>query len=183
MSESNHRDDELVEALRRLPREMTPPAHVAAALASAVTTATADKATPRAVWRVAVAASMVIAAFAAGRVTAPTSAKATVGRPEIGSTGGQEFALLLYGGSTGGGDDRAAAYGAWAMDLRRAGRQVTGERLADEAWTAGTASSDPLPLRGFFIIHARDSSEALDLARRHPHSRDGIVVVRAIDTP
>jgi hypothetical protein len=69
------------------------------------------------------------------------------------------------------------------MELRRAGGQVRGERLADIAWTAGMPSADPLPLRGFFIIRATNAAEALELARRHPHARDGTVVVRRIDTP
>ena len=165
------RDDELVDALRRLPREAAPPSHVAAALVAALP----RRSTARVVWQGAVAAALVMAAFAAGRVTAPSRASAVVD--------GQEFALLLYGGDVAGGDDRAAEYGAWAMDLRRAGRQVTGERLAAESWSAGHALNDVLPLRGFFIIRARDSAEALELARRHPHARDGTVVVRRIDTP
>jgi hypothetical protein len=183
MSDLENRDDELVEALRRLPREMTPPSRVASSLLSSV--GIGKSAHPRLAWRIAVAASLVLAAFALGRVTAPppTSAGATAGAPSGIAVEGQKFAFLLYGGSTGGGDDRAAEYGAWAMDLRRAGRQATGERLADEAWTAGSPASDPLPLRGFFIIRARDSEEALELARRHPHARDGSVVVRPIDTP
>ena len=127
------------------------------------------------VWRIAVAASLVAAAFAAGRITAP--------RATIAPAAGQKFAFLLYGGPTGGGDDRAAEYGAWAVAARREGRPVSGERLADAAWVAGAAMADPVPLRGFFIVRATDSAEALDLARRHPHARDGTVVVRPIDTP
>jgi hypothetical protein len=96
---------------------------------------------------------------------------------------GQEFALLLYGGPAAAGDGRAAEYGAWARDLARAGRAVSGERLSDDALIAGRAVNDPLPLRGFFIIAARDAGEALELARRHPHARDGTVVVRPINTP
>lgn len=171
MSDLENRDEELVEALRRLPREMTPPSRVAAALAAALP----RRSTRGSVWRVAVAASLVIAAFAAGRVTAP--------RPAAVSLDGQTFAFLLYGGPAGGGDEVAKEYGAWAMDLRRAGRQVSGERLAETALIAGTAIADPLPLRGFFIVGAKDAAEALDLARRHPHARAGTIVVRPIDTP
>lgn len=170
MSDLEH-DNDLVEALRRLPRETTPPSHVAVALADGLRRRSASGV----LWPAAVAASLVIAAFAAGRVTAPG--------PVTPPAEGQKFAFLLYGGAGGGGDDRAAEYGKWAIDLRRAGRQVTGERLADSAWTAGVAISDPRPLRGFFILRARDAAEALDLARRHPHARDGTVVVRPIDTP
>ena len=173
MSDQEFRDDELVEALRKLPREMTPPSHVAASLVSAL----AEKASPksRMVWQVAVAASLVIAAFAAGRVTAPRGATA--------AAEGRKFAFLLYGGPTGGGDALAKEYGAWALELRRAGHQVSGERLANDAWTAGVAAADPLPLRGFFIVRARDSAEALEMARNHPHSRGGTVLVRPVDTP
>jgi hypothetical protein len=170
MSDSEH-DDELVDALRRLPRETAPPSRVVAALIASLR----RQSTAGFLWRIAVAASLVIAAFAAGRVTATRSAAAPAE--------GQKFAFLLYGGSAGGGDDRAAEYGKWAVDLRRAGRQVTGERLADAAWTAGATVGDPLPLRGFFIIDARDAEDAMALARRHPHARDGTVIVRPINTP
>jgi hypothetical protein len=173
MSDLENRDDELVEALRRLPRELTPPEHVRSYVGSHVRSN--DRSHLRSYAQVLVAASLVVAAFAAGRVTAP---RTTTVPPE-----GRQFAFLLYGGVPGGGDDRAAEYGAWAMALRRAGRQVSGERLADDAWSAGVASGDQGPLRGFFIVRARDAAEALDLARRHPHTRDGMVVVRPIDTP
>jgi hypothetical protein len=169
MSDPEYGDDGLVDALRRLPRELPPPSHVAASLAASLP----RRSTSRLVWQTAAAASLVMVAFAAGRMTAPAPP----------NTDGQRFAFLLYGGGSGAGDDRAAEYGAWAVDLRRAGRQVSGERLADESWSAGLAVNDTLPLRGFFIIRARDSAEALELARRHPHARDGTVVVRRIDTP
>jgi hypothetical protein len=171
MSDLDRRDDELADALRRLPRELTPPSHVAARLAAALP----GRSRPRAIWQVAVAASLAIAAFAAGRVSAPA--------PVVAPAEGQKFAFLLYGGAAGGGDDRAAEYGKWALELRRAGRQVSGERLADAAWTAGSTVGDPLPLRGFFIIRAANASEALELARRHPHAQAGTIVVRQIDTP
>lgn len=175
MSDLENRDDELVDALRRLPREVTPPPHLAASIARSAAFAKTTARRSGLVWRVAVAASLVTVAFAAGRVTAPTPVNAPAAGPR--------FALLLYGGPADGGDDRAAEYGAWARDLRRAGGQVSGERLADETWAAGVAFADPLPLRGFFIIGAANAEEALALAQRHPHTRDGTVVVRPIDAP
>jgi hypothetical protein len=123
----------------------------------------------------AVAAFVITVAFAAGRISAP--------RGVAPAADGQKFAFLLYGGPTGGGDDRAKEYGAWAVEARRDGRPVSGERLADAAWVAGSAMSDPLPLRGFFVVRARNAEEALALARRHPHAKDGTVVVRPVDTP
>lgn len=162
-------DETLAAALRRLPREITPPAHVRAAVAARV-----PSRTRRAAVGAAIAASLLLAAFLAGRATAPAPATPAAG---------QKYALLLYGGAAGGGDDRASEYAAWAVSERKQGRTLSGERLADAAWTVGESMSDPAPLRGFFIIRARDASEALDLARRHPHARGGTIIVRAIDTP
>ena len=173
MSHPSEPDDDLSAALQRLPREIAPPEHVRSNLRSnLVNTRPNQRAN---LWRIAVAASLVAVAFAAGRISAPPA--------RIAPAEGQKFAFLLYGGPTGGGDDRAAEYGAWAVEARREGRPVSGERLADAAWLAGAAFTDPAPLRGFFIVRARDSAEALDLAQRHPHARDGTVVVRPIDTP
>ena len=165
-------DERLAAALRGLPRELPPPSHVASALSRVMS----RRRSASAAWRIAMAASLVIAAFAGGRLTAPRSAPPPV-------AAGQEFAFLLYGGVTGGGDARAAEYGAWARELARSGRAVSGERLADAAWIAGLATTDAAPLRGFFIVQASSPEEALELARRHPHARDGTVVVRPIDTP
>jgi hypothetical protein len=160
-------------ALRRLSHEMDPPPHVRANLRANLFANSRENRRIN-LWYGAVAASIVIAAFTAGRITAPPPAPAPAG---------QKFALLLYGGGTGGGDDRAAEYGAWAVAARRAGRAVSGERLADAAFVAGAAVSDPAPLRGFFIVQATNAAEALELAKLHPHARDGTVVVRPIDTP
>ena len=169
MGEQHEPDDDLSAALRRLPREMTPPSHVAASLSRSL----GRRRSAATVFRLAVAATLVVAAFSAGRFTASRSPTPLPG---------QKFAFLLYGGAAGG-DDRAAEYGAWAVDARRAGRSVSGERLADAAFTVGGALAEPAPLRGFFIVSATDTSEALELARRHPHAAVGTVIVRPIDTP
>jgi hypothetical protein len=162
-------DESVAAALRRLPREITPPPHVRAAVARRVPSRGG-----RAAFRMAVAASLLVAAFLAGRATAPATSTPAAG---------QKFALLLYGGAAGGGDDRASEYAAWAVGERNHGRQISGERLADAGWSAGQPMIDPAPLRGFFIIRARDAAEALELAHRHPHARGGTVIVRPIDTP
>ena len=99
-------DESVAAALRRLPREIAPPPHVRAAVAARVPSRAG-----RAAFRAAVAASLLVAAFVAGRATAPAPAT---------PASGQKFALLLYGGAVGGGDDRASEYAAWAMEeLRR----------------------------------------------------------------
>ena len=163
-------DDEVAARLRALPREMPPPSRVAASLARALS----RRQPASAAWRITVAASLLVAAFLAGRF----SAASIPAGPE-----GETFALLLYGGPSGAGDDRAAEYGAWARELARSGRRVSGERLAEQSAVAGIAMPDVAPLRGFFIVEAASEAEAIALARRHPHARDGTIVVRAIDTP
>jgi hypothetical protein len=168
MMERHESDDDVAAALHALPREMTPPAHVGVRLASRVRSRAR-----RPIWRAAIAACLVAAAFAAGRVTAPRIATAP--------PAGQKFALLLYGG--GSGDDRAAEYGAWAVEVRRNGRQVSGERLADISMQAGMPLEGVEPVRGFFIVQARDAADAFELARRHPHAEVGTIVIRPIDTP
>ena len=174
-------DDELSAALQKLPREMAPPPHVAEALSAM------NRRNRRAptIWRLAVAASLVAVAFAAGRLSAPNRGDA--GPPDVSAPSAPsaaEFAFLLYGGApSGSGDDRAREYGAWAMELRRRGTTVTGERLGDESWMTGAPKADGSAVRGFFIVRARDSAEAVELARRHPHTREGTIEVRPIDTP
>jgi hypothetical protein len=170
MVDQHEPDEDVANALRRLPREMMPPSHVAATLSRALV----PRRSAAAMFRLAVAVTLVIAAFAAGRFTSPQSTPVA---------SGQKFALLLYGGPPEGGDGRAAEYGAWAVDARRAGRTVSGERLSDATFIAGAALAGGAPLRGFFIVSAADASDALELARRHPHSQAGTIVVRPIDTP
>ena len=140
----NHRsdpDDDLTAALQRLPRELPAPEHVRANLRANLRGSLRSNDRVN-LWRTAVAASLIAVAFAAGRLTVP--------RVAVSPVEGQKFVFLLYGGPTGGGDDRAAEYGAWAVEARRQGRPVSGERLADAAWFAGAAIADPLPLRGSY---------------------------------
>jgi hypothetical protein len=166
-------DDDLVAALGALPRELDPPPHVAAALLAS--RRDDPRRWSRTAWRVAVAASLLAATFAAGRWSAPGAP----GAPDA----GREFAFLLYGGAPGGTDGHAKAYGAWAMDLRRRGVPVSGERLADAAWVAGEPRPADAPIRGFFIVRAPDAAAAVEMARRHPHARVGTIEVRPVDTP
>lgn len=173
-------DDPIGEALGALPREMTPPPYVGDALERMnrrnrrIPWARPERGWTE--WRVALAASLLLGAFAAGRMTSP------VLEPPA-SLGGREFAFLLYGGGTTGTDDRAAEYGAWARDLARQGVSVSGERLADQAWIAGDPRPADAVVRGFFIVRAPDGAAAVELARRHPHARVGTIEIRPIDTP
>lgn len=164
-------DDDLIGALQRLPRQTTPPPHVREAVAREIRSRVNH--TPwSSRWRVAAAAALVVAAFVAGRLSAPT-----VG----GTSPTRQFAFLLYGGgpST---TDRVAEYAAWARGLRQDGRPVDGERLGDESWVIGAPGSSP-HLGGFFIVGARDAEEAQSLARSHPHAKyGGTIVVQPVVT-
>jgi hypothetical protein len=164
-------DDELIRQLQSLPREADPPAGVRQAVARAARQPAGTR--RRLYWQTAVAASALIATFAAGRWTAP---RATSGPQQ------REFALLLYGGEPSGSpDDHVTEYAAWASKIRGEGRRISGEKLADESWSIGAESAN-LPLRGFFIVQARDDEDARRLAQAHPHVRyGGGIVVRPIE--
>lgn len=163
-------DDELIRQLQNLPRETTPPGAVRHVVARA---ARGSAATRRYLyWQLAAAASLFIVAFALGRSTAPRASSLPQQR---------EFVLLLYGGeSSASPDDRVSEYAAWASRIRDDGRRVSGERLADASWSIGAPSAN-LPLRGFFIVQARDELDARALAESHPHVRyGGGIVVRPV---
>ncbi len=98
------------------------------------------------------------------------------------------FALLLYGeASTADGASELAIveeYRRWALDLRRVGRRVSGERLIDDARVVaapGTTGQPRESLQGFFLISASNLEEAESVARSCPHAtRGGVIVVRPI---
>ena len=163
-------DDELIRQLQTLPREADPPVGVRHAVARAARHSGGTR--RRLYWQTGIAASLLVAAFAAGRLTAP---RATAVSQQ------HEFALLIYGGEPSGSpDDRVGEYAAWAAKIRGEGRRISGERLSDESWSIGAASAN-LPLRGFFIVQARDDEEARRLAQEHPHVRyGGGIVVRPV---
>jgi hypothetical protein len=97
----------------------------------------------------------------------------------------QRFLLLLQGGSTA--SDAAeearvvAEYREWAVRLRREGRFVTGERLANGGAAVPEQAPESDSLRGYFVISGESMDDAIQVARSCPHtSRGGRVVVRAI---
>lgn len=76
----------------------------------------------------------------------------------------------------------------WARSLVRGGHEVTGEKLAPAELTLAPvgipqrATPRAPVLEGFFVISARDETEALEIARSSPHFRHGgQVVIRHID--
>ena len=104
---------------------------------------------------------------------------------------GPLYVLLLYPGPRfveGRAADeaaRVAEYGAWAGRLRRAGQLVGAEKLKDGTrmleGDARVDSPEPGP-QGYFLIRARDMTEAEAIAQDCPHLRHGgRVSVQAVD--
>jgi hypothetical protein len=130
------------------------------------------------VWPAAIAAGLLL--FVGGFVTGR--------RPDRSEAAGlPRYTLLLYEGP---GFNAAGAaetelvreYRAWAGELAGRGRLVTGEKLGIQGWTLGADSAAVPGPAGFFVIAARDESEALAIARTCPHLRHGgTVSVRPID--
>ena len=166
-------EDELVRKLQELPRDETPPGEVRARVTAFAAPRHVASARGVLVRQLAVAASIAVVAFGAGRWTAPASTP-------HGAT--RTYALLLYGGAPDAvPDDRVQEYAAWAASVRKQGRSITGQRLEDDTWAAGADAGALAPVRGFFIVTARDDADALALAQAHPHTRyGGTVVVRPV---
>jgi hypothetical protein len=137
---------------------------------------------PRSRWLQAAAAVVLLASgFGIGRMTSQiesTPAPAASNR----------YLLLLTKADTSGDDAaRAARYGQWAVEQRAAGRQISGERLADNGLAVTPAGSSPaadVAVQGFFIVSAASLEDAATVARSSPHVHaGGTVIVRPIDTP
>lgn len=95
-----------------------------------------------------------------------------------------QFLLLLYDNSVGSSipvsPDRMQAiiaeYSAWAGRLAAAGQLVSAEKLSDDPaqWLGGSvATTDGATVGGFFLIRARDLSEARRIAEGCPHLKYG----------
>ena len=95
------------------------------------------------------------------------------------------FLLLLHGATTTGSDDEqqaVAAYRAWALRLREAGRAVSGERLAPESMVVPGGAPPADAVQGYFVISAASLADAVAIAQSAPHvARGGRIVVRPID--
>jgi hypothetical protein len=93
------------------------------------------------------------------------------------------FLLLLYDSADSAKTPNAelrpkivAEYSAWARSLATEGRLVAAEELADTApeWLGGSVRTvDGARVGGFFLIRARDLSEARQIAARCPHLKYG----------
>jgi len=132
-------------------------------------------------------AAALLAAFLAGRLTAPA--------PTAREPGGSRFLLLLSAlpdegaaGTAGAAEERFAEYSGWAGRLAGEGHLVAADeldrrevRLGPSETGAATAPSRP---SGFFLLRARDLDEALAIARSCPHLKHGgSVSVRPVAPP
>jgi len=80
-------------------------------------------------------------------------------------------------------------YGAWAAALRSEGRLASAEKLAGDAGLRieqgvppGPGDSASAAVGGFFVVRARDYSEATDIARASPHLKyGGSILIRRIE--
>ena len=81
---------------------------------------------------------------------------------------GPMFVLLLHGGADGHVDE----YRAWAVSLRERNALVGGEKLKDASTILGRGAATD-PVRGYFVITARDAAEAERIAGECPHLRYG----------
>jgi hypothetical protein len=128
-------------------------------------------------WLALVAAILVAAGFAAGRVSlAPHAAP------------GGRYAVFLYGAPATSADEagRAAEYRSWARSLRAAGKLDDGGRLGPGEVFPARRDVSPLPPvespSGYFIVRASSLDDAHAIALTCPHlSHGGTVSVRPID--
>ncbi len=104
-----------------------------------------------------------------------------------GSPGLPRYLLLLEGADTHNAEEeaqRVVEYRTWARREARAGRLLSGEKLEPEALSLGADSGRPAGgvfVSGFFIIVARDDTEALAIAKGCPQlRRGGRIVIRKI---
>lgn len=84
-------------------------------------------------------------------------------------------------------------YGAWGRALAEKGRLLASHKLTDEGGKVvrgqgerfgavdGPYAEGKEIVAGFFLIEARDYSEALDMVRECPHLQFGTVELREVD--
>ncbi len=122
------------------------------------------------------AAAAGLALFAAGVYVGQRPGTGASGKPEM-----QRFALLLYDApdeprlTESQMEQRVEEYRNWARGVRRAGGEITGEKLEPREELLGPPIAGPgaRGLGGYFVIAARDEAAAVVLARSCPHLQHG----------
>lgn len=165
--------------LRTLDREAAPPPGLKGSVISSLYARGLLRHSRQRAWRVPLSIAAALALFAMGWMVGHRPATLDP-RPA--------FALVLYEGSDFQRDqseaESIAEYGAWAAALRSRGTVVSGEALDRAVGLLRStptgividprdASSDEGVMTGFFIIHAANQAEALEIARTCPHLRHG----------
>jgi len=129
----------------------------------------------------ALAAAAGLALFALGVAVGGRRAPAPGAAANSAAAAMPRFVLLLYDAP----DEReltatemaarVAEYRDWAIGLRRAGSDISGEKLAPGSLDLGAANAPagPLPLGGYFVFSAKDPAAAEEVARSCPHVRHG----------
>jgi hypothetical protein len=166
-----------------LPREIAPPPELEARIVSALREQALLKARRTVPWLQATAAIVV---FAGGMLIGRTMPARPATSAAI--AGGPRFLFMLTDAPAVVDDRlRAEEYRQWAIDQQSAGRQITGERLADTGVGVVSGGSAPIAapeVQGFFIVSASSIDDAVAVARSSPHVRaGGTIIVRPIDTP
>jgi hypothetical protein len=79
--------------------------------------------------------------------------------------------------------ERVSEYRDWAIDLRRRGATIRGEKLRrDRSERLGPAAPGDAPLGGYFVIEAKDWESAMRVARSCPHLKHGgTIEVRQVE--
>ena len=183
-----------------LPAEVTPPAGLEGRVLRGLARRGLLKRAPRSPgvpwWTGALAATL--AAFALGWVTGHAGARveqrpagvSPVGPAPTAATG-QQYLLLLSADApraytTQERWDLYQEYAAWADRLYDAGRLVAAEELAEGGVLLWRDVVKPVVMTestpgGFFLVTARDSAEALAIARDSPHwRRGGTIAIRPV---
>jgi hypothetical protein len=168
--------------MNSLPREVTPPPELEARVVSALRAEGLLRPTTTISW-MHVAAALVLLAVGIfiGRAW-PQQPSDPI------ATSDPRFLFLLTEADTSGDDAaRAEAYRQWAVQQRDAGRQISGERLADSGVAVVRRGELPIAraeVQGFFVVSASTLDEAVTVARSSPHVQSGgTIIVRQIDTP
>jgi hypothetical protein len=151
------------------PKEMAPPPALEDRVAAALRAQSLlrPQQPPSWWWRVAAAVVLLGSGILIGRVTSPA---ATV-PPQQAST--NRFLFMLTDGDTSGDDvARSERYRQWAIEQQAAGRQITGERLANTGLAVMRQGSAPMPspdVQGYFVVSAANIEDAAAVARSSPH--------------
>jgi hypothetical protein len=112
----------------------------------------------------------------------------------------REYALLLYAGPdfvqapADDPDRHVRTYSAWGTDLARRGLLTDAGELGADSWllredgsttdfSSARGAQPEGELTGFFLVRSRDATQALEIARTHPHLRNrGTIALREIVT-